>query len=97
MRLIIEAAARTDIGEAVIWYNEQQADLGIAFLDAVNASLQRISIKPRLFSLRRREVRGARLKKFPYTIYFRQRDELIQIVAVLHQSRDLSALDERLN
>jgi hypothetical protein len=70
MRLIVEASARTDIGEAAAWYNEQQTGLGIVLLDAVNAAPHRISIKPRLFSLRRPDVRGASLKKFPYTIYF---------------------------
>jgi len=97
MRLIVEAAARTDIGDAAAWYNERQTGLGIVFLDAVNAALHRVSIKPRLFSLRRPDVRGASLKKFPYTIYFRQRRDFIQVVAVLHQNRDLSALDVRLN
>jgi len=97
MRLIIEAAARTDIAEAALWYNEQEAGLGLAFLDAVHARLPRIASNPRLFALRRLEVRGARLKKFPYTIYFKLGGDFIQIIAVLHQSRDSRALDERLN
>jgi plasmid stabilization system protein ParE len=97
VRLIIEAAARTDIAEAALWYNEQEAGLGVVFLDTVHARLQRIASNPRIFSLRRSEVRGAGLKKFPYTIYFKQTGDLIQIIAMLHQSRDLSALDERLN
>lgn len=97
MKLIIEAAARADIAKIALWYREQEAGSGIAFLDAIDAQLQRILSHPRIFSIRRLKVRGASLKKFPYTIYFKQTDDVIQIIAMLHHRRDLSVLDYRLN
>jgi plasmid stabilization system protein ParE len=97
MRLIIEAAARRDIDEAAGWYENQERGLGGAFLDAVQAAVGRITATPRIFRLSRANMRAASIRKFPYTIYFTQTEEIVQIVAVLHQRRDPNALDSRLN
>ncbi len=97
MRLIIEAAARADIAGAASWYNEQEAGLGVAFLDAVNGRIGQIAKNPHMFSHRRSGVRGAALKRFPYIIFYKLSESYIQIVAVFHQRRNTSALDDRIN
>ncbi|MGO9545243.1 MAG: hypothetical protein ACLPPF_10660 [Rhodomicrobium sp.] len=53
MRLIIEAAARTDIAETALWYDEQEVGLGLAFLDEVHARLPRIASSPRILGMGR--------------------------------------------
>lgn len=97
MRLIVEAAARTDIDEAAAWYDAQDIGLGGAFLDALHATLRRIGDNPRIFRVNKRPLRAASLKKFPYTIYFTQAEDTVHIIAVLHQRRDPGLLDDRLN
>jgi len=95
MRLIIEAAARADIDRTVNWYNEQDSGLGTLFLDALSSRMERIVMNPRIFLLRRGGVRGASVRKFPYTIYFKHTDDTVQVIAVLHHRRDVGVLKDR--
>ena len=88
---------RRDIDEAAAWYEDQEKGLGVAFLDAVHTSVQRITANPRVFRISRSKARAALIRKFPYTIYFAQSEEIVQVLAVLHQRRDPKFLDSRLN
>ena len=97
MHLIVEREANNDITSTAEWYEEQEKGVGVAFLDELNGVLQRILRNPKAFSLRQLALRGASLKKFPYTIYYKHENEVIQIIAVLHHRRDSRTLAQRIN
>jgi plasmid stabilization system protein ParE len=52
---------------------------------------------PTRYAIKFRDVRRALVRTFPYAVYFRLREDGLQIVAVLHQHRDHAHLARRVN
>lgn len=97
MRLVIEPQAQADIDNAVSWYDGQDFAVGSAFLSGLKSLLKRIAEKPGRYPFHRHGLRRAKLHRFPYTVFYSQRGDVIFVHAVMHHSRDLGALGERLN
>lgn len=85
--------AEQDLADAIAWYNSQRDGLGFEFLDAVERLMQRIEATPLQFPKvegrnRRRNLRQALLRRFPYRIIFEiMDDESLLGQAVAHTSR----------
>lgn len=94
--LIIKSVAKTETADAHNWYEQQRRGLGGEFLTAVEAVLVVIQRTPGRFAPVHGEVRKARLTRFPYSIYFVWRDDLISVLAIYHAKRDPQRLIERL-
>ncbi|MCB1036406.1 MAG: type II toxin-antitoxin system RelE/ParE family toxin [Acidobacteria bacterium] len=78
-----------DLEEAAQWYEDRQAGLGDAFLDAVLELLRRIFDHPQHFPRLHKDARRAVLtRRFPFSVYFRERGEGIEVLAILHDARD---------
>lgn len=91
------AAARAELRAAHRWYENQRPRLGRGFLTHVEALIQRIGNNPEAFPIvYKGTVRKAKLKRFPYLIFFYPRDEsTITILAVFHGHRDPSTWQAR--
>ncbi len=63
--------AYLDILNAKEYYEGQAKGLGIRFGSEVDATISRIAINPQAFSTRYRELRAAKLRHFPYLIYYK--------------------------
>jgi hypothetical protein len=59
-------------------------------MDAIDATVDRISETPLSFALIEKDVRRARVSRFPYCLYFRVVGDVAQILAVHHHSRSES-------
>jgi len=80
--------AERETQEAARWYKNESPELGIAFLEVVQQTLQAIGENPLHFPLVYRDTRRALLRRFPYGIFFRIRPEQIKVIAIVHLSRD---------
>lgn len=76
-------------------YLETQAGMGQAFLDRLNETLTRIGALPGMYAVVWRDVRAARLRQFTYVAYYRVFDDRVEVLAVMHASRDASAWQPR--
>lgn len=88
----VEDAARNELRAVVAWYEDKQPGLGEEFFVEVERILQLIERHPGLgVSVPRVPIeRGTRrlpLRRFPYTVVYRETDVEIQIVAFAHNSR----------
>ena len=63
-RLFVREAARSDLAEALRWYESRRSGLGLEFLDAVSVSLARIEAQPDLFRVAVDDIRMAPLRRF---------------------------------
>ena len=88
MPVVLTAAARADILDAVGWYEARQSGLGQRFLSDLNALTTRIGQSPLQFPVLRYDVRRAAVRRFPYGVFFRVLPELVQVIACFHTSRD---------
>jgi len=94
-RLFVRDEAAVDIEEAAEWYEERRSGLGGEFLRAVRAALAGIARQPPHFPAARGEVRRARVRRFPYIIFFVPDAERVVVLAVLHGRRDPRVWQER--
>lgn len=94
--VVVRPSAAKDIAEARAWYEAKQAGLGASFLDAVEAALKSIIAGPQRYPALVRDARRILTRRFPYSVYFRVRNDEIRVIAVLHQHRDPRLLKSRL-
>ena len=96
----IDTRALTEVSDAAAWYEEQRLGLGDQFVQAFDAVVERLTVRPlaspplRSLPLLRRTL----LKKFPYSVVYRVElaAQKVQIVACWHQRRDAAELVLRL-
>ena len=101
--LVRRPAAQRDLAEAVAYLvTEGGSAFGHRFLDELEAAFGRLCSFPHLGKLwptTKRELTGLRrwpLAHFPYSVFYLPTETTIEIVRVLHNSRDLPPLLEDL-
>jgi toxin ParE1/3/4 len=94
---VFRPEAQTDLLETRDWYEEQQLGLGRAFSVAVEEAVIRIEAMPRMYELVFGDIRRGKLRTFPYLIYYRLQPDRIEVIALLHGSRDPRLWQERAN
>jgi hypothetical protein len=82
--------ALLELTNSVIWYEEQQAGLGIKFRNAVNDKLEHICKNPFHYKITYKSFRQALTDKFPFLIvYYADEKELkIIVISIFHTSRN---------
>ncbi len=86
--VLIRPAAAADIEDAFEWYEAQRSGLGEEFLETLTSSLNQIAKNPQIYQVIYRETRRALLKRFPYSIFFREFPQVIIVVACMHSHRN---------
>ncbi|OGV70547.1 MAG: hypothetical protein A3K19_24810 [Lentisphaerae bacterium RIFOXYB12_FULL_65_16] len=80
--------ADSEMLDAAAYYEAQQPNLGRRFLASVQDAANRILLNPRLFPVVELDVRRCLTKTFPFGVLFRERPDMILIMAVMHLHRD---------
>ncbi len=86
--LVVRPEAERDLAEPRDWYESHKEGLGAEFLSAVDDVFARIRESPKFYAVEYRGVRCAVLRRFPYAVYYRATDENVEVLAVLHGSRN---------
>jgi plasmid stabilization system protein ParE len=68
----LDPEARAEVGGAMRWYDDDNRDLGEAFLTEVERVFQRIEAMPLTFAVLGEDdrIRRAVVRRFPYVVYF---------------------------
>jgi plasmid stabilization system protein ParE len=86
--VVFTPAAQAEVIEAQNWYDGEAAGLGARFRGEVDFAVQRLSANPFQFPIVLADVRRARLRKFPYALFFRVLEEAVFVIACFHSRRD---------
>ena len=80
----------SDLSDAVAWYELRSAGLGDRFRAAVDSRFDDIVESPELFPPAFGDVdfRFARIKRFPYLVLYRLRQDCIHVLGVFHSASD---------
>ncbi len=89
--------AQIDVLEARDWYERQQQGLGDSFKDSLDHIIVRVETMPQMYAVVFSNVRRGKLRRFPYVIYYRILSDRIEVIAVLHGSRDPRLWQERVS
>lgn len=97
MEFKLAPIARRDVLDIADYYNEISTELAERFVTELESTLQGLCSQPGVGSrryehfLEDRSLRVWQLGQFPFLIFYRVDDDLIDVLRVLHERRDLSA------
>ena len=95
MHVELRVEARDDLADAAAFYDGQRDGLGDYFINSLFADLERLESEAGIHEI----VYGLHRKlseRFPFAIYYRVADPVIDVVAVLACRRDPDAIEGRL-
>lgn len=96
MKLIFHPAARAEVEETVSFYEDRAVGLGEEFLNEVLDAADRITEYPEVgFSVTVR-LRRYVLKRFPYSLLYHLREDIVEIAAVMHHRRKPGYWEDRI-
>jgi hypothetical protein len=88
VRVAFLPEAESEHLKQVAYYEAQQTGLGARYLAEVNAALEYICEAPLRFPIARPPaLRRLGLRRFPFTIFFRELSGVVQVVAVAPHRR----------
>jgi toxin ParE1/3/4 len=92
--VILLPEAQAEFDEAVDWY-EQQAGIGAQFIARVQEVFTRISANPAIHQIVYKDVRRAVVRRFPYSVIYREEPGRVVVISVFHGRRDPSVWQGR--
>jgi plasmid stabilization system protein ParE len=93
--VILRPEAEADVREAHEALERSHADLGGQFSNRLREALERIESMPELYGVVWQDVRAARLRRFRYVVYYVAFADRVEVLAVMHGSRDAGAWQSR--
>ena len=92
-------SASIEFYEAIVFYDIQRQGLGQEFAKEVEDTIERIKQNPRAWTCTpfSKRTRRCLTNRFPYEIVYQIREDIILIVAVLHQRRHPKTWQSRLS
>ena len=97
MKIEFIQPAEQEFIEAIEYLNSESEGLGYEFAAEVRSTLERIIQFPNAWHPLSSRSRRCRTKRFPYSIIYQIRSDMILIVAVMHMHRDPKNWKSRLN
>jgi plasmid stabilization system protein ParE len=95
-KIVFRHQARNELDEAGDWYEKERTGLGLEFFAEIDRLLLRVTNNPEQFPILYRGTRKAVARRFPYCVYFRERNRLIVVVAVFHSARNPAVWQNRI-
>ena len=95
LAVVFRHAARREFDEAALWYEERRSGLGVQFTSEINHAIDLTAANPERFPVMHRDVRCVRVRRFPYSVFFRAESRRIVVLAVFHARRDPSTWQQR--
>jgi toxin ParE1/3/4 len=89
------AEAEAEVSNAYWWFEEQQAGLGVQFLNRLEELDAKIAENPYLFQVvEPPDVRRGLLGRFPYSLFYRIQGAEVDVLACLHQHQQPRTREE---
>ncbi len=96
LEVIVQSKAEVDMATAQDWYEKEQIGLGSDFLSEVHATIGRIKENPQIYPIIYRKIRRVFLHRFPYALYYLEKNETVVVIACIYARRDPAYIHTRL-
>lgn len=97
MKIKFHPEARSEMASAIAWYKSKRPELGRAFAREVGDAILKIEQNPLAYAEAYPGFRRCVMWRFPYNVIYAVSDELLMVVAIVHQRRDPDWIRDRLN
>jgi toxin ParE1/3/4 len=87
-KIFLEEAALSELTEIAKWYEMQNKGLGHSFLAELGNTLSILTFTPKIYSVAYKKIRRARIKQFPYKVFYSIDKLTVHILRVLHSRRN---------
>ncbi len=94
--IVLRHEASRDTEEIRNFLNHRKTGLGQDFINRLNEKLRQIGEMPESYSVVWSNVRATRLKRYRYVVYYRIFSDRVEVLAVVHSSRNSSSWKSRL-
>jgi toxin ParE1/3/4 len=88
LSVVFRSAARREFDGAALWYEKRQAGLGSQFVAEVTRAIEAASEHPQRFPVVHKDVRCIQIRRFPYSVFFREERGRLLVLGVFHGSRN---------
>jgi len=82
--ILFKEPTANDVMSSFQFFEEQKRGLGEKFIKHIDATLASISKNPTLFPVRFKEMREARVRRFPFVILYEIEEKHVIVYAVFH-------------
>jgi plasmid stabilization system protein ParE len=82
------SAALEELSQAILYYEQRENGLGAAFLDEIEATVDRILQNPAAWHPLSRRTRRCRTHRFPFGLIYQIRRDDILVTSVMDLRRD---------
>lgn len=89
--------ARTEVREIISYYNQQREGLGLEFALELKQALLRIKHYPTAWSPLSPRVRRCLINRFPYSVIYEVRSDVLIIAAIQHHSKEPNSWRNRIS
>lgn len=97
LKIIIVAAARLEIAEAVKYYEERRPSAGVKFWIEFKILTRRLKHFPEIYSrFGKRGIRKAPMHNYPHVVYYRIAGDELRILGVVHGAMNPETIKARL-
>ena len=77
-----------DLALSARWHLDEAPHVLASFEEEIDRTLRVILERPELYQTVESTVRRALVRKFPFSVFYRMLPEWIEVIAIVHQSRD---------
>lgn len=95
LRVVLRPEAEADLLAVRAWYEQEHSELGETFADSFEAMIASLEAMPELYAVALENIRRGKLRRFPYLVYYRVLSDRIEVLGILHGSRDPRVWRER--
>ena len=97
MKIRVLTSASRDITDNFQFYEDQEVELGIHFLRAINAAIDSLQVTAGIHSVHFEHFHRLLADKFPFSILYRVIDDEVVVFAVYHNRADADRIREELD
>ena len=88
LRVVFRRAAKSELEDAAVWYDEQRFGLGEEFIIEIEQADANAAAAPQRYPFVFGDIRRIVARRFPFSIYFRIRSDALVVLAVFHGRRN---------
>jgi len=87
LRVVFQRAAQSELEDAAVWYDEQRVCLCEEFIIEIEQAVANAAA-PNRYPIVFGDIRRTVARRFPFSVYFRVRQNTLVVLAVFHGRRD---------
>ena len=86
-RLLISGSVYEELNETTIYYEDQQANLGLKFLEGWERTIEHLSKSPLIYQKKFKQFRYIQFEQFPFLIIYEVEKRQVVIYKLIHAKR----------